>query len=67
MTPTSGLRFVADEAVLLVKRLPSSVVEATAEGLATVEAGDWASCRASALRDLAHPHYRSLIVTFLDG
>jgi phosphatidylserine/phosphatidylglycerophosphate/cardiolipin synthase-like enzyme len=67
MTPSGGLRFVADEAMVLVKRLPASVAEATAEGLVTVEAGDWASCRASALRDLAHPHYRSLIATFLDS
>ncbi len=67
MTLSSGLRFVADEAMALVKRLPSSVAEATAESLATVGAGDWPSCRASALRDLAHPHYRSLIATFIDG
>ncbi len=66
MTLNRGLRFVSDEVMLLVKHLPLSVAEATAESLATVEAGDWASCRASALRDLAHPHYRSLIVTFLD-
>jgi phosphatidylserine/phosphatidylglycerophosphate/cardiolipin synthase-like enzyme len=66
MTLSSGLRFVADEAMLLVKRLPWSVAEATAESLATVEAGDSPSCRASALRDLAHPHYRRLIATFLD-
>ena len=49
MTPGSGLRFVADEAMLLAKRLPSSVAEAAAERLATVEAEDWANCRSSAL------------------
>ena len=67
MTFSNGLRFVSDEATLLVKKLPWSVAEAVAEALAPVAVGDWATCRASAVRDLAHAHYRSLVVAFLDG
>ncbi len=67
MTFSSGFRFVSDQATLLVKKLPWSVAEAVAEALVPVAVGDWATCRASAVRDLAHAHYRSLVVAFLDG
>jgi phosphatidylserine/phosphatidylglycerophosphate/cardiolipin synthase-like enzyme len=67
MTLSSGLRFVSDEAALLAKRLPLSVVEAVVEALASAASTDWVTYRASAVRDLAHAHYRNLVVTFLDG
>src|SRR5262249_31803695 len=61
-----GLRFVANAAARLVTRLPVSVAEAVAETLAPTPVGEWATCRANAVGVVAHPHYRSLIVTFLD-
>lgn len=67
MTLNSGLRFVADEATLLVKLLPLSVTEAVAQSLASAKVGEWATYRIDTVRDLPHPHYRSLIVTFLDA
>jgi phosphatidylserine/phosphatidylglycerophosphate/cardiolipin synthase-like enzyme len=67
MTIKSGFSFVCEEATALVKRLPLSVAEAVAEALAPVAIGDWETCRASALHDLAHAHNRSLIVTFVDS
>jgi phosphatidylserine/phosphatidylglycerophosphate/cardiolipin synthase-like enzyme len=67
MTLSSGLRFVSDEVALLVKRLPLSLAESIAEAVGACETGNWESCRAVALRDLAHPHYRSLVATFLNG
>ena len=67
MTLSGALRFISEEATFLVKRLPLSVTEAIANAIATAIAEDWATFRASLMRDLAHPHYRSLVVTFLDG
>jgi len=67
MTPSGGLRYVVEEAQLLAKQLPSSVVETVAEALGSAETGDTSICRANAVRELAHAHYRSLVRTFLDG
>jgi phosphatidylserine/phosphatidylglycerophosphate/cardiolipin synthase-like enzyme len=67
MTLRSGLRFIAEEARLLAKQLPSSVVDAVAHALGSADAVDSSACCANAVRDLAHAHYRSLVVAFLDG
>jgi phosphatidylserine/phosphatidylglycerophosphate/cardiolipin synthase-like enzyme len=67
MTLSNGLRFVADEARLLAKQLPSSVVEAVAQMLSTADAADSSTCCANAVHHLAPAHYRSLVVTFLNG
>ncbi len=66
MSHTNAMRFVADECGLLARRLPFSVVEALAEALAAADPADWASGRAKALENLAHAHYRGLVVAFFD-
>ena len=45
MSHFSGMRVVATEASILVKRLPASVVETLAQAIAVLDVGDWPSGR----------------------
>lgn len=67
MTHLDGMRTLAIEASLLVKRLPASVVESLAETLSGAGAGDWPSALGRAVGGIAHPHHRSHVVGFLDN
>jgi phosphatidylserine/phosphatidylglycerophosphate/cardiolipin synthase-like enzyme len=67
MSIGNGPRVIAVEARLLAKTLPSAVVEQLANNLSLADSGDWSACRGKAIAGLTHPHYRSLVVTFLDN
>jgi phosphatidylserine/phosphatidylglycerophosphate/cardiolipin synthase-like enzyme len=67
MTHLDGMRALANEASLLVKRLPTSVVESLAETLSGADSGDWPSVLGSAVEGIAHPHHRSHVLGFLDN
>lgn len=67
MSQFSGMRAVATEASLLVKRLPASVVETLAQAIAVLDPGDWPNGLGSVLGSIGHPHHRSVVVAFLDN
>ncbi len=67
MNHFNGMRVVATEASLLVKRLPVSVVETLAQAISTIDANDWSSDLGRILESIAHPHHRSSVVAFLDN
>lgn len=62
-----GMRAVATEASLLVRRLPGSVVESLAQTLTGADASDWPGTLGRAVEGIAQPHHRSLVVGFLDN
>lgn len=67
MKDDSQLMKLAGHAVLLAKGLPASVVESVAHVLSSVDQMDWESCRNRIMAGIAHAHYRSVVLNFLDN
>lgn len=58
---------IASDAALLVKSLPTSVVESFANMVSSVDLVDWQDGKHRIMSAIAHPHYRSLAQSFLDS
>lgn len=67
MNADQGIQFIAEEANRLARLLPVSVIEALVRGLGTDLESVGAFNRGRIVSAIAHPHYRSLAVAFLDG
>lgn len=67
MNKDSQLVKLACDATLLAKSLPASVVESLAGVLSSVDMADWQNCKNRIMTGIAHPHYRSVVLNFLDN
>ena|SRR2546423_4039828 len=67
MEGDAGQKILVAEAMALARVVPASVMQALAEAVASYDPQDRQSSRSLISQQIAHPHYRSLAVKFLDS